>query len=262
MGEFFEEVREALAGRYRIERELGQGGTATVYLAHDMKHDREVAIKVLRREVAAVVGTTRFLREIDIAAKLTHPDILSLHDSGEIGGLLYFVMPYLADGSLRQRLRHGTPVSVDETIRVLHDIAEALDYAHGCGVVHRDIKPANVLLSGRHHLVADFGIAKALLDATDVTNPKTAAPVGTPAYMAPEQVMADPLIVSLARHLDIDVIAEGVDSESQLALLRDMSCPQAQGYYFSRPVDADRAALLLEEGGMGGADAERVDPAA
>jgi TolB-like protein/tRNA A-37 threonylcarbamoyl transferase component Bud32 len=161
-----ERLRAALAGRYAIEREIGSGGMATVYLAEDVKHHRKVALKVMRPELAATMGSTRFLREIETAAQLQHPHILPLHDSGDADGFLYFVMPYVEGDSLRTRLARGGELPVGDAVRVLRDVADALAHAHARGVVHRDIKPDNVLLSGRHALVTDFGVAKAVSEAT------------------------------------------------------------------------------------------------
>jgi protein kinase-like protein len=205
LAEPFERLTSALADRYRIERELGAGGMATVYLARDLRHDREVAIKVLRPELAATVGPQRFLQEIQIAARLTHPHILPLHDSGQADGFLYYVMPYVEGESLRDKLSREGELPVTETVRVLKEVTDALAYAHGRGVVHRDIKPENVMLSGRHALVTDFGVAKALHEATGRQQLTTAGvALGTPAYMAPEQAAADP-------HMDhrADVYAVG-----------------------------------------------------
>ncbi len=185
----------ALADRYRVERELGQGGMATVYLAEDLKHHRRVALKVLRPELAATLGPDRFFREIEVAAKLQHPHILPLHDSGEAGGFLYYVMPFVDGESLRRRLARGGELPIHDAVRILAEVADALAYAHGNGVVHRDIKPDNVLLSGRHALVSDFGVAKAVSEATGKQQLTTAGvALGTPAYMAPEQAAAEPTI--------------------------------------------------------------------
>jgi len=190
-----ERLVAALADRYRIERELGQGGMATVYLAHDIKHDRDVAIKVLREDLAASMGASRFLREIQIAAQLQHPHILPLLDSGEADGFLYYVMPYVTGQSLRERLAREGELPVHEAVRLLSEIVDALAHAHEHGVVHRDIKPDNVMLSGRHALVADFGVAKAVSEATGRSTITTlGVAVGTPAYMSPEQAAADPHI--------------------------------------------------------------------
>jgi eukaryotic-like serine/threonine-protein kinase len=186
-------LTSALADQYRVEQELGAGGMATVYLAHDLKHDRKVAIKVLRPELAASLGAERFLREIRLAAQLQHPHIVGLLDSGEADGLLYYVMPYVEGETLRERLARGGPLSLDEALRFTRDVADALAYAHARGVVHRDIKPENIMVSGRHALVMDFGVARAVSAATGqhyLTT--TGMTLGTPAYMAPEQVAADP----------------------------------------------------------------------
>ncbi|MEE8062237.1 MAG: serine/threonine-protein kinase [Gemmatimonadales bacterium] len=183
----------ALSARYRIERELGRGGMATVYLAEDLKHHRQVAIKVLRPELAASLGAERFLREIEIAAGLEHPHILTLIDSGEADDFLYYVMPFMEGESLRDRLNRGDQLSLDEVVRILRDVVDAVAYAHRHGVVHRDIKPDNIMLADRHASVMDFGIAKALSSATDAHHMTTeGVSLGTPAYMAPEQVAADP----------------------------------------------------------------------
>jgi len=191
----YDRLAAALDGRYRIDREVGAGGMATVFLAEDLKHHRMVAIKVLREDLAAVVGASRFLREIEIAARLQHPNILPLLDSGEANGLLYYVMPFVEGRSLRQRLEGEGPLPVAEVVRILVEVTDALAYAHAQGVVHRDIKPDNVMLSGRHALVTDFGVARAVSAATSghaVTSVGIA--LGTPAYMSPEQAAADPLL--------------------------------------------------------------------
>jgi serine/threonine-protein kinase len=185
----------ALADRYRIERELGQGGMATVYLAEDLKHDRKVAIKVLRPELAAVIGAERFLAEIKTTANLQHPHILPLHDSGLADGFLFYVMPFVEGESLRQRLAREGELPVGDTLRIMSEVADALAYAHRHGVVHRDIKPDNVLLAGRHALVADFGIAKAVSRSTSTERlTETGMSIGTPLYMSPEQAAADPQV--------------------------------------------------------------------
>ncbi|HEY8106011.1 MAG TPA: serine/threonine-protein kinase, partial [Gemmatimonadales bacterium] len=177
---------EALAGRYVLEREIGSGGTAVVILARDLRHERPVAIKVLRPELAASLGAERFLREIKIAAGLTHPHILSVHDSGEAEGLLYYVMPYVEGESLRARLQREGALPVEEALRIAREVADALSYAHSRGVVHRDIKPGNILLIGGHAVVADFGIATAVGAEGDALT-DIGLVVGTPAYMSPEQ---------------------------------------------------------------------------
>jgi Tol biopolymer transport system component/tRNA A-37 threonylcarbamoyl transferase component Bud32 len=183
----------ALSDRYTIERELGQGGMATVYLAEDLKHHRKVALKVLRPEIAATVGAGRFSREIEVAARLQHPNILPLLDSGEAAGFFFYVMPYVEGESLRERLARGGELPVQDAVRILMEVADALSEAHAHGVVHRDIKPDNVMLRGRHALVADFGVAKAVTEATgQLLLTSTGVALGTPMYMAPEQAMADP----------------------------------------------------------------------
>lgn len=187
--------RESLAGllgeRFTVQREIGRGGMATVYLAQDHKHDRLVAIKVLRPELAATVSAERFLREIRTIARLQHPHILPLHDSGEYGQLLYYVMPFVQGESLRARMARGPRLNLDEAIRITREVADALAEAHANQVVHRDIKPENILLSGGHALVADFGIARALSSGQDDTLTMAGLVVGTPAYMAPEQVTGE-----------------------------------------------------------------------
>ncbi len=181
----------ALADRYRIERELGAGGMATVYLAHDLKHDRQVAIKVLRPELAAVIGAERFLAEIRTTANLQHPHILPLHDSGEVDGTVFYVMPYVEGESLRDRLAREKQLPVDEAVGIAREVADALAYAHQHGVIHRDIKPENILLQGGHALVADFGIALAAVKTGGARMTETGMSLGTPTYMSPEQAMGE-----------------------------------------------------------------------
>jgi tRNA A-37 threonylcarbamoyl transferase component Bud32 len=198
-------LRAALSDRYAIERELGSGGMATVYLAEDLKHHRKVAVKVLRPDLAAALGPERFLQEIEIAAQLQHPNILALYDSGEADGFLFYVMPYIEGPSLRDKLAKEGELPIGDAVRILRDVVDALTEAHTHGVVHRDIKPENILLRGRHALVTDFGVAKAVSEATGREKLTTAGvALGTPAYMAPEQACADP-------HLDqrVDIYAVG-----------------------------------------------------
>jgi len=185
------EVSAALADRYAIERELGQGGMATVYLAEDLKHQRKVAIKVLRRELAAVLGADRFVQEIRTTANLQHPNILPLFDSGEAGGLLYYVMPYVAGETLRQKLDREKRLGIPEAVRITAEVAEALDYAHRHEVIHRDIKPENILLHDGRPVVADFGIALAVSAAAGGRMTETGLSLGTPHYMSPEQATAE-----------------------------------------------------------------------
>jgi serine/threonine-protein kinase len=185
-------ITAALADRYAIERELGRGGMATVYLARDLRHPRQVAIKVLRPELAATVGVDRFLREIDIAAQLSHPHILMLIDSGEADGFLSYVMPFVEGESLRAKLTRERELPISEAVRILREVVDALTLAHSRGVIHRDIKPDNVMLSGRHAVVTDFGVAKALSQASSNSELTSAGmALGTPAYMSPEQAVAD-----------------------------------------------------------------------
>ena len=203
-------LKTALADRYTIERKIGAGGMATVYLAEDLKHHRKVAVKVLRPDLAAVVGPERFLREIEIAAKLQHPHILPLHDSGEADGFLYYVMPYVEGESLREKLAREGELPVPDAVKILREVVDALAHAHAKGVVHRDIKPDNVMLSGRHALVTDFGVAKAVSEATGREQLTTAGvALGTPTYMSPEQATADPHVDHRADIYAVGVLAYG-----------------------------------------------------
>jgi serine/threonine-protein kinase len=186
VSELFDRLKTALASRYRLERELGEGGMAKVFLAHDLKYERDVAIKVLRPELAAEVGPGRFLREIQIAARLHHPHILPLYDSDSIDSLVYYVMPYIQGETLRHRLTRERQLPVSDALQIAREVADALSYAHSCNVIHRDIKPANILLDAGHALVADFGIARAVGGDKSLTS--RGHVVGTPTYMSPEQV--------------------------------------------------------------------------
>ncbi|MEO5798478.1 MAG: serine/threonine-protein kinase, partial [Gemmatimonadales bacterium] len=188
-----ERIRNALADRYTIERELGAGGMATVYLAEDLKHHRQVAIKVMRPELAESLGAERFLREVEVAAKLSHPNILPVFDSGEAQGFLYYVMPLVEGESLPDRLKREKQLPVGEALRIAREVAEALAHAHSRGVVHRDIKPANILLNEGHAMVADFGIARAASSGGQALT-QTGLAIGTPQYMSPEQASGDPNI--------------------------------------------------------------------
>jgi serine/threonine-protein kinase len=184
-----EQLRAALAGRYEVERLVGQGGMAAVYLARDLRHGRQVAIKVLRAELALSIGADRFLREIRVAASLQHPNVLGLYDSGEAAGILYYVMPFVEGESLRDRLNREEQLPIHDSVRIAREAAEALAYAHQHGVIHRDIKPENIMLQNGHGLVADFGIARAVDAATGEKLTQTGVAVGTPHYMSPEQAL-------------------------------------------------------------------------
>ena len=176
---------DALAGRYAIERELGRGGMATVYLARDLRHDRGVALKVLHPELAASLGPERFLREIRITAQLQHPHILPVLDSGQDSGLLWYTMPYVEGETLRQRIAREKQLPIDDALAIARQVAGALSHAHGRDIVHRDIKPENILLDGAGAIVADFGIARALTVAGGEKLTATGLSIGTPAYMSP-----------------------------------------------------------------------------
>ena len=186
-----EQLNAALAGRYRLERELGEGGMATVYLARDLRHDRQVAVKVLKPELAAVLGAERFLREIQVTANLQHPHILPLYDSGTADGVLFYVMPLVRGQSLRERLTREKQLPVDETVRIIRQVAGALEYAHRQGIIHRDIKPENILLQDGEALLSDFGIALAVSEAGAGRLTGTGLSIGTAQYMSPEQATAE-----------------------------------------------------------------------
>jgi serine/threonine-protein kinase len=207
-------LKAALEGQYTVVRELGRGGMAAVYLAHDIKHDREVAVKVLHPDLGKTPGAAgRFEREIRLAAKLHHPHILGLHDSGIAGDLLYYVMPFVKGESVRDRIDREGMLPVDDAVAIALEVNDALGYAHSQGVIHRDIKPENVLLSEGGALVADFGIAKAMSDArTSGAITASGVVVGTPAYLAPEQAAADPNVDERA-----DIYAVGAMAYEMLA---------------------------------------------
>ncbi len=233
MVDLIERLQEALADRYQIERELGSGGMAIVYLAEDLKHERQVALKVLRPELAAALGDERFLREIKIAANLTHPHILPLFDSGAVAGFLYYAMPYVEGESLRERLNREQQLPLEDALQIAQDVAAALSYAHGHDVVHRDIKPENILLSGDEAVVADFGVARAVSEAGGTKLTKTGIAVGTPVYMSPEQASGD-------RQIDgrSDVYALGCVLYEMLAGQPPFTGPTAQAITARKWTDA------------------------
>ncbi len=191
MAELTQRLTAAFDGRYRIERQLGEGGMATVYLAEDVKHERKVALKILKPELAAVIGAERFIAEIKTTANLQHPHILTLFDSGEVEGFLYYVMPYIEGETLRGKLDREKQLGVEEAVRIARDVADALDYAHRSDIIHRDIKPENILLHDGRPVVADFGIALAISAAGGGRMTETGLSLGTPHYMSPEQASAD-----------------------------------------------------------------------
>ena len=238
-------VAEALADRYRVEREVGRGGMATVYLAEDLRHRRRVAVKVLHAELGAALGAERFLREIGVTAALHHPHLLPLHDSGEARGLLYYVMPFIEGESLRQRLVRERQLAVDDAVRITTDVASALDYAHRRGFIHRDVKPENVLLHDGRALVADFGIARAVQGAADGRSlTGTGVSIGTPQYMSPEQAAGE-------RDVDArtDVFALGVVLYEMLAGTPPFTAPTLQGVVAKvmteqpRPISTQRSTV-------------------
>ena len=194
MNETADRLNKALAGRYTIEREIGQGGMATVFLARDLRHDRRVALKLLRADLGAVVGVERFLAEIRVTANLQHPNLLPLFDSGGTDGTLFYVMPFVDGKSLRHRLEREKQLPVDEAVRITVAVAGALDYAHKQGVIHRDLKPENILIQAGQPVVADFGIALAISNAGGTRVTQTGLSLGTPQYMSPEQATGDRVI--------------------------------------------------------------------
>jgi serine/threonine-protein kinase len=238
-----ERVRSALAPRYVVQRELGAGGMAVVYLAEDPRHERPVAVKVMRSELAAALGPERFLREIRIAARLRHPHIVPLYDSGEADGLLYYVMPYVQGESLRDRLRRERQLPVDEALGIAREVADALTHAHQHDLIHRDIKPENILLESGHALVADFGIARAVGSAatTQVTT-ATGLAIGTPAYMSPEQALGDSAVDART-----DVYALGCVLYEMLAGEPPYTGPTAQAIMARQLADPVRSLRTVRE---------------
>jgi serine/threonine protein kinase len=196
MPDSLDRLKSAIADHYQIERELGHGAMATVYLAHDIQLNRDVAIKVLLPELGFVLGPERFRREIEVVTEMSHPHILPIYDSGEAGGELYYVMPYVAGESLRARLFRERQIPLDDALRIAAEVASALDHSHRHGVIHRDIKPENILLEDGRALVADFGIARAVNAVGKGKLTSTGVSIGTPTYMSPEQGMADPKLDS------------------------------------------------------------------
>jgi len=240
MSEAVARLSAALAERYRIERELGQGGMATVYLAEDLRHHRRVALKVLRAELAAVIGADRFLHEITTTANLQHPHILTLHDSGTVDGTVFYVMPFVDGESLRDRLNREKQLPVEDAVRIAREVASALDYAHRHGVIHRDIKPENILLHDGSALVADFGIALAASKTGGNRMTETGMSLGTPHYMSPEQAMGE-------RELDArsDVYALGCVLYEMLSGEPPFTGPTAQAI-IARVVTEDPRSLTLQ----------------
>jgi serine/threonine-protein kinase len=227
-------LRDGLRDRYAFERELGRGGMATVWLARDLRHDRPVALKVLHPELAATLGPERFLREIRLAARLQHPHVLSVYDSGETGGRLWFTMPYIEGESLRDRLRRERQLSVGDAVRLTREVALALDFAHRHGAVHRDIKPENILLVDGQALVADFGIARAL-GSGDERLTETGLTLGTPAYMSPEQAAADKSVDART-----DIYSLGIVLYEMLAGEPPFAAPTAQAMIARRMLESPR----------------------
>jgi eukaryotic-like serine/threonine-protein kinase len=237
-----EQLQSGLADRYRLERELGRGGMATVFLAHDLRHKRPVALKVLHPELALTLGPERFQREIETAAGLQHPHILTVHDSGETAGQLWYTMPFVEGESLRDRLRRERQLPLEDALQITREVADALGYAHRHGVVHRDIKPENILLSDGHALVADFGVARAIQSAGGERLTETGSAVGTPAYMSPEQSMAD-------RSLDgrSDLYSLGCVLYEMLTGEAPYTGPSAQAIIAKRLLDPVPSARRLRE---------------
>jgi TolB-like protein/tRNA A-37 threonylcarbamoyl transferase component Bud32 len=233
----------ALGDQYSIVREVGAGGMATVFLARDVKHDRQVALKVLKPELAAALGSERFPREIRIVAQFNHPHILSLYDSGEAQGFLYYVMPFVEGESLAERLHRDKQLPVPDAVRILREVADALAYAHSRGVVHRDIKPGNVLLSGRHAVVTDFGVAKAVSAAGGDKLTTVGIAVGTPSYMAPEQAMGEADIDARA-----DIYALGIMGYEMLSGRLPFDAKTAQGILAAHVMEAPKDIRELRPG--------------
>src|SRR5437899_2676295 len=249
-----ERLDAALAGRYAIERELGSGGMATVYVAEDLKYHRTVAVKVLRPELASVLGPDRFLREVEIAAKLNHPHILALYDSGEADGLLFYVMPYVKGESLRHKLERERQLPIDEALRITRQVASALGHAHDQGVIHRDVKPENILLYEGEAMVADFGIALAVSAAVGERLTETGLVVGTPEYMSPEQALGEREL-----HARSDVYSLGCVLYEMLAGEPPFTGPTAQAVIAKRLADPVPAVRRLRDTVPAGVEPALID---
>src|SRR5881296_3473505 len=241
MADAFDRLKEAMADRYTLQRELGAGGMATVYLAHDPRHNRRVAIKVMNSELAAIIGAARFLKEIETTANLQHPNILPLFDSGQVDATVFYVMPFVQGESLRNRLTREVQLPVADAVRIAVEVAGALDYAHRHGVIHRDIKSDNVLLHDGRPLVADFGIALAWSHRDALTRiTKSGVSLGTPHYMSPEQAAGE-------QNLDprTDTYALGVVLYEMLAGQPPFTGPSAQAI-FALVMSEEPRPLLLQ----------------
>jgi len=249
-----ERLNAALADRYRIERELGMGGMATVYLAQDLKHDRLVAVKVLKPELAAVLGAERFVVEIKTTASMSHPHILPLFDSGAADGFLYYVMPYIEGETLRDKLNRETQLGIDESVRIAREVLDALEYAHSRGVIHRDIKPENILMQGGRPMIADFGIALAVSAAAGGRMTETGLSLGTPHYMSPEQATAEKEITGRADIYSLaSVLYEMLTGEpphmgnsAQQIIMKIITEPAAAVTKFRKSVPANVAAAVAK----------------
>ncbi len=242
-------LTSSLSDRYRIDRELGAGGMATVFLANDLRHDRDVAIKVLHPDLGAALGGERFLSEIRTTARLQHPHILPLLDSGSTDGLLYYVMPLVTGETLRARLEREKQLPVDDAIRIAREVADALGYAHELGVIHRDIKPENILLQGGHATVADFGIALAVQQAGGHRMTQTGLSLGTPQYMSPEQAMGERTIDARS---DLYALARGHvrDARRRAAVHRTDRADDRRARH-DRRAAPDRRAAQVDPGSRG-----------
>jgi eukaryotic-like serine/threonine-protein kinase len=248
-----QQLNTALAGRYEVDREIGAGGMATVYLARDLRHNRRVALKVLKPELGAVLGVERFLAEIEVTANLQHPNLLPLFDSGEANGLLFYVMPYVEGESLRHRLEREKQLPVDEAVRIATGIASALEHAHARGVIHRDLKPENILIQSGQPVIADFGIALAVSNAGGARITQTGLSLGTPQYMSPEQATGDRVIDGRADIYSLGAMTYemlvgdpphlGSTAQAVIAKLLTERAPSVQA---SRPSVSDEVAHAVE----------------